>query len=232
MQKRNHKLNTRVYMGTQKTRAAGGLRATHVQRRFGWPRTGWRPSYSCAQVGIGRLGALIVVRISVAVWAGHVENDFYWLIFAGLGVEFVIDGGEGAKELVGDVGEDGGAACGYFIFGEEEKEASEKFIDGNGGAEFPEVGGEDGGTFRGVLLILGELGVSGAVGGIKGSDVEAATLAVGEAMRATSGVVDGARVSDLLGHFSFLGWIRGYTPGATQKILKTRELREKQFVRP
>jgi hypothetical protein len=83
------------------------------------------------------------------------------------------------------------------------------------------------------LLILGKLGVSGAVRGVERTDVEAATLAVGEAMRATSGVVDGTGVSDLLGHF-FFPWMDSgvYTPGATQKILKTRELREKQFVRP
>jgi len=82
-------------------------------------------------------------------------------------------------------------------------------------------------------LILGELGVSGTVRGIEVTDVEAATLAVGEAMRATSGVVDEAGVSDLLGHFFFPWMGFGGTPrGATQKILKTRELREKQFVRP
>ena len=82
-------------------------------------------------------------------------------------------------------------------------------------------------------MVLWELGVGGTVRGIKSSDVEAATLAVGEAMRATSGVVDGAGVSDLLDHF-FFPWMRfGGTPrGATQKIFKTIELREKQFVRP
>jgi len=82
-------------------------------------------------------------------------------------------------------------------------------------------------------LILGQLGVSGAVGRVDGTGIEAATLAVGEAMRATSGVVDGTGVSDLLGHF-FFPWMDSgvYPPGATQKILKTRELREKQFVRP
>ena len=134
--------------------------------------------------------------------------------------------------MVGDIGKDGGAARGDFIFGEEEKEPGEEFIDGDGGAEFPEVGGEDGGGFRGVWLILRELGVSGAVRGVERTDVEAATLAVGEAMRATSGVVDGTGVSDLLGHF-FFPWMDSgvYTPGATRKILKTRELREKQFVR-
>jgi len=153
-----------------------------------------------------------VVRISVAVWAGHVKDDFYRLVFAGLRVKLAIDCGESVKQLVSNIGEDGGAARGDFIFGEEEKEAGEEFIDGNGGAEFLEVGGEDDASFRGVLLILGELGVNGAVRGIKGSDVEAATLAVGEAMRATNGVVDGAGVSNLLGHFSFLGWDSGCTP--------------------
>ena len=114
--------------------------------------------------------------------------------------------------MVGDVGEDGGAPRGDFIFGEEEKKPSEEFVDGDGGAEFLEVGGEDGGSFRRVLLILGELGVSGTVRGIEVTDVEAATLAVGEAMRATSGVIDGAGVSDLLVHF-FFPWMRfGGTP--------------------
>jgi len=45
------------------------------------------------------------------------------------------------KQLVSDISEDGGAARGDFIFGEEEKEAGEEFIDGDSGAEFPEVGG-------------------------------------------------------------------------------------------
>ena len=137
----------------------------------------------------------------------------------------MIDGGEGAEELVGDVGEHGGAARGNSIFGEEEKEAGEEFVDGNGGAEFLEVGGEDGGSFRGVLLILWELGVDGAVRGIKGSDVEAATLTVGETMRATSGVIDGAGVSDLLGHF-FFPWMRfgGYTPGGNAEDFENKRV--------
>jgi len=158
----------------------------------------------------------IVVRVSV--WTRHVKDDLYWLVFAGLGVEFVVDGGQGAKELVGDVGEDGGAARGDFIFGEEEKKPSEEFVDGNGGAEFLEVGGEDDGSFRGVLLILGQLGVGGTVRGIEITDVEAATLTVGEAMRATSEVIDGAGVSDLLVHsFLSLDEIRGYTPGGQRR---------------
>jgi len=136
----------------------------------------------------------------------------------------VVDGGESAKELVGDVGEHGGAACGNFIFGEEEKKSSEEFVDGNGGAEFLEGGGEDGGSFRGVLLILGQLGVDGAVRGIEGSDVEAATLTVGEAMRATSGVVDRDGVSDLLGHF-FFPWMRfGVHPGGNAEDFENKRV--------
>ena len=49
-------------------------------------------------------GARVVV---CAVGAGHVEDDL-----GGLGVYLFGDGGEGAEELVGDVGEDGGAAGG------------------------------------------------------------------------------------------------------------------------
>ena len=126
--------------------------------------------------------------------------------------------------MVSDISEDGGAARGDFIFAEEEKEPGEEFIDGDGGAEFPEVGGEGGGGFRGVLLILGELGVSGAVRGVERTDVEAATLAVGEAMRATSGIVDGTGVSDLLGHFSFLGWIRGVHPGGNAEDFENKRV--------
>ena len=137
----------------------------------------------------------------------------------------MVDGGEGAKELVGDVGEDGGATRGDFVFCEEEKEAGEEFIDGDGGAEFPEVGGEGGGGFRGVLLILGKLGVGGTVRGVEGAGVEAATLAIGKTMRATSRVVDGAGVSDLLVHF-FFPWMRfgGYTPGGNAEDFENKRV--------
>jgi len=180
-----------------------------------------------------RIIVRVSVRVSVAFGTGHIEDDLGRRIGIFLGVELAVDSGEGTKELVGDVGEDGGTARGDFIFGEEEKEAGEEFVDGDGGAEFLEVGREGCGGFRGFLLILRELGVSGTVRGIASTDIEAATLAVGETMCATSGVIDGAGVSDLLGHF-FFPWMGfgEYTPGATQKILKTRELREKQFVRP
>jgi len=67
--------------------------------------------------------------------------------------------------------------------------------------------------------------VSGAVRGVERTDVEAARLSVGEAMRATSGVVDGVGFSDLLGHF-FFPWMDSgvYTPGATRKILENKRV--------
>jgi len=88
-----------------------------------------------------RIIVRVSVRVSVAFGTGHIEDDLGRRIGIFLGVELAVDSGEGAKELVGDVGEDGGTARGDFIFGEEEKEAGEEFIDGDSGAEFPEIGG-------------------------------------------------------------------------------------------
>ena len=56
------------------------------------------------------LRRILVWRRAVALRAGHVEDDL-----SGLGVHFFGDGGEGAEELVGDVGEDGGAAGRDFV---------------------------------------------------------------------------------------------------------------------
>ena len=82
--------------------------------------------------------------------------------------------------------------------------------------------------------------MGGTVRGIEGTDVEAATRAVGEAMRTASGVIDGAGVSDLLGHF-FFPWMGfgGTHPGgnaedfenkrvAGKGIRKTMKTKERQ----
>ena len=58
-----------------------------------------------------------------------------------------IDGGEGAEELAGDVGEDGGLASGDFLLREEEKETREEGVDLNGVGEVVELGAEGGGEF-------------------------------------------------------------------------------------
>ena len=85
----------------------------------------------------GRAGGvrrIFVWGLAVAVWAGHVEDDR-----GGLGVFLSGDGGEGAEELVGDVGEDGGAARGDFVLREEEEQAGEEVVDLSGGGEVVEI---------------------------------------------------------------------------------------------
>ena len=131
----------------------------------------------------------------VALGTWHVEDDL-----SGLGVFLFGDGGEGAEELVGDVGEDGGAAGGDFVLREEEEEAREEIVDLGGGGEVVEVGGEGGGDFGGFRLILWQAGVGRAEMGIRGRGRETAAPAVGKAMGAASGVVDEAGFSSLLGH--------------------------------
>jgi hypothetical protein len=135
---------------------------------------------------------------------GHVKDDLAGLVLAGLGVELGVDDGKSAEELVSDVGEDGGLTWGDAILGEKQKEASEKFVDGNGRAEFLEVGGEGGGGFGGFNLILGAPGVARTEAGVDVRGRQAATPAVGKAMCAASGVVEEAGFSSLLCHFSFL----------------------------
>lgn len=146
-------------------------------------------------VGVGVLLGILVWRGVVAVWAGHIEDDL-----GGFGICFFGDGGEGAEELVGDVGEDGGAAGRDFVLGEEEEQAGEEVVDLGGGGEVVEVGGEGGGDFDGVVLVCRERRVSGAKVGVAVGGVETAAPAVGKTIGAAGGVVDEAGFSGLLGH--------------------------------
>ena len=68
----------------------------------------------------------------------EVENR----LAAMLGLEVVIegDGAVGVEELVGDVGQDGGAARGDATFGDEDKEQGEELGDVDGGVELGELG--------------------------------------------------------------------------------------------
>ncbi len=87
-------------------------------------------------------------------------------------------------------------------------------VDGDGGAEFLEVGGEGGGGVGGFALVLLEPGVIGAIRGVRVEGEQAATHTVGEAMRAASGVIDEAGFSSLRGHILFpfdVNW--GTPPG-------------------
>src|SRR5229473_2176015 len=119
--------------------------------------------------GRGVLRRILLWLGAIAVGAGHVEDDL-----GGLGVFLLGDGGEGAEELVGDVGEDGGTAGGDFVLGEEEEQAREEIVDLGRGGEVVEVGGEGGGDFGGVVLICRERSVGRAEVGVDGGGVETA----------------------------------------------------------
>src|SRR5712692_1717213 len=176
--------------------------------------------------GRGVLRRILLWLGAIAVGAGHVEDDL-----GGLGVFLLGDGGEGAEELVGDVGKDGGAAGGDFVLGEEEEQAREEVVDLGGGGEVVEVGGEGGGDFGGVGQVLGQASVGRTKIGVQVGGREAAAAAIGVEMDTTSGVVDEAGFRGRVGHgdFPFWGWI-WKKHRATQKALKTGELRKKQFV--
>jgi hypothetical protein len=166
-----------------------------------------------AHIGVRGLRMRIVVLGSVTVWAGHVEDDFNGIVLIGFGVELAVDRGQSAQELVGDIGEDGGATWRNFLFGEKEEKAAEEVVDGDGGTEFPQIGGERGGSVGGFDLVLGEAGMDGAEDGVDVGGREPAVAAVGETMRTASGVVDEAGFSGLLTHISsFWIWNAGVHP--------------------
>src|SRR4029077_20324195 len=62
-----------------------------------------------------------------------------------LRIELAVDGGEGTEELVGDVGEDGGTACGDPGLDHEDEELGKELIDLAGGPEVVELDQEVGG---------------------------------------------------------------------------------------
>ena len=115
---------------------------------------------------------------------------------------------------------------------EEEEQAREEIVDLGSGGEVVEVGGEGGGDFDGIVLICGERSVRRAKVGVDVGRVETAAPTVGKKIGATSGVVDEAGFSGLLGHLDLPLRDRIWKKqGATQKMLKTGELRKEQFVK-
>jgi hypothetical protein len=177
-------------------------RLNHRARRRAFPADSLR---GCPTVRCAHRRRWLWLRLAVAFGAGHVEDDLGRSVGIFLGIELAVDRGKSAEELVGDIGEDGGATGRDFVFREEEKKAGEEGVDGDGGTEFRKVGGE--GRDRGLVLIFGEAGVAGAEGGVDIGGGEAAAPAIGEAIGATSGVIDKAGFNSLLSHFSFLcGW--------------------------
>ncbi len=130
----------------------------------------------CPQYGLARLFAGGPGKIHDDDRAGGIRGR--------LGVELVPDGGEGAEELVGDVSEDGGAAGGDAILGQEEKETGEEFVDVLGRGEFGQVLGKglgDSSGFGGLLLLAAVVGAVGGVGGGEGAATAPGSVAVGAA---------------------------------------------------
>ena len=69
-----------------------------------------------------------------AVRTGKIQDDGgAGCVFGGLRLPFLLDGREGAEELVGDVGQDGGAARGDAVLREMDEERGEEVIDLRGG---------------------------------------------------------------------------------------------------
>src|SRR5258708_13791440 len=95
--------------------------------------------------GRGVLRRILLWHGTIAFGTGHVEDDL-----SGLGVFLLGDGGEGAEELVGDVGEDGGTAGGGFLFGGEGGEGrGGRVVLGGGSGSVRGGGGGEGEFWRG-----------------------------------------------------------------------------------
>jgi hypothetical protein len=151
------------------------------------------------------------------------------LRLVGLSMDFAFDGAVGVKELVGDIGKDGGAAWGYAAFGNEDQKAVEEFVDVHGGIELREFGKEIGGEVFRVALGVQREGAGGAYLRVAVAEArvnwqagKAAALAVGIAIGAArsigfhrdgDGIGDGAWANGRGVHELFLVWVgRGVHP--------------------
>ena len=92
--------------------------------------------------------------------AGNVPDNLDRGVFRVMGGGFLFHGGDGAEELVGDVGQDGGAAGADAVLGEKEQKAGEEVVDGSGGGESGQSAGERGGEIGGGALVFEEFGVA------------------------------------------------------------------------
>ena len=147
--------------------------------------------------------------------------------------ELIVDGGEGAEEQAGDVGESGGATGGDLAADEEAKEMGQGMVDALGGLKVFGVLGEQVGE---VLGVGGwRFGVAGTELGLRVLD-EASALAAGRGVvLATFGGAGGLGVRGRCFHGrSFLGSgfisrefkFEGYTPLFFEKRLEETENKE------
>jgi hypothetical protein len=141
---------------------------------------------------------------------GPVEDEFWRGGVFLIGGEFAVHHGESAEELVGEVGEDGGAAGGDASFGEEDEDAGEGVVDVGGGVEVFEAFWEIGGDVGLMIEILREMGVAAAEKAVSRWRRQAAAGAVVEDVLAAGYGVDGIGVVAIGVHvFSLLIWIEG-----------------------
>src|SRR5260370_38577481 len=115
---------------------------------------------------------------SIAHGAGHIHDDVDVAVVA---VDFAVDGGEGAEELLNDVGKNGCFLGGDTILGEEDEEFGQGDLHVHSGGEFGEVAEKGGSEVDGVGIVRAEGGMFLAKGGGVWSHGEGALVTVGEA---------------------------------------------------
>ena len=118
----------------------------------------------------------------ITVGAGKVaEVDADWFVY---GIEFGLDDRDGAEEKISDEGEDGGAAGGDQVGGEEFVEFGKGIVDAEGGGEFVGVVGKDfakvvglpGKLRAGVLFAEAKTRVAGQLAALATRGSEVATI--------------------------------------------------------
>jgi hypothetical protein len=129
----------------------------------------------------------------IADGAGHIHDDGDGLV---VNVGFLVDDGDGAEELLNDVGEDGSFLGGDAVLGEKDEEFREGGLHVRGGGEFGEVAEERGSEVDGVGIVRAEGGMLMAVGSGEGSYEETALVTVGVA-KGTAGRIFVARLAFL-----------------------------------
>lgn len=103
--------------------------------------------------------------------------------------------------MVGDIGEDGGAAGRDAVLREKQEQAGKEVIDRFDGCEFGEIGSEDGGDIAGYADVLGQFAVARAEKGIGVGQRQSAACAVGETVATARRIIGGTRVSRFCFHF-------------------------------
>jgi hypothetical protein len=115
---------------------------------------------------------------SVAVGAGHVEDDLYRVVLA---VGFALDGRKGAEKEIADIGQHSGTARSDLIVGEEFIQFAEGVVDAGSGLEILGLACEGRGELREVTLFALLIGVFETKAGVIVGDGQTAKAAAGEA---------------------------------------------------